>query len=222
MKSYREFCSTAKALDVVGDRWALLVVRELLLGPRRYTDLLEGLPGIGTNVLSTRLRELEEAGVVDRRTLPAPSAATVYELTDDGRELRDVVNALARWGAQRLTRPAPGDAVKPRWFVLSLASTIEAQGPLDDGTFELCIDDERFTLDIENGSVIASHGPPTDRTATLSGALPDFFGASRGQTKLARRIRIDGDRQAAQRLIDAMKASTPPNAKHQAGSPTAM
>ena len=81
MKSYREFCSVAKALDVIGDRWALLVVRELLLGPRRYTDLLEGLPGVGTNVLSTRLRELERAGVVIRRRLLPPTAVTVYELT---------------------------------------------------------------------------------------------------------------------------------------------
>lgn len=210
MKSYREFCSTAKALDVVGDRWALLVVRELLLGPRRYTDLLDGLPGIGTNVLSTRLRELEQAGVVHRRTLPAPSAATVYELTADGRALRDVVNALARWGARRLTAPEAGDAVKPRWFVLSLASTIEAQGPLDEATFELCIDDDRFTLDIANGHVIASDGPPTNRTATLSGALADFFAASRGQNTPARRIHIDGDRRAAHRLIDAMTSSRSP------------
>ena len=78
MKSYRQFCSVARALDVVGDRWALLVVRELLLGPRRYSDLLDGLPGVGTNVLATRLRELEEAGIVTRRRLPAPTAVTVY------------------------------------------------------------------------------------------------------------------------------------------------
>ena len=95
VKSYRQFCSVAKALDVVGDRWALLVVRELLLGPRRYTDLLEGLPGIGTNVLSIRLRELRAAGIVTRRRLPAPAPATVYELTDDGLELRTVLQALA-------------------------------------------------------------------------------------------------------------------------------
>ena len=91
MKTYGEFCSLAKSLDVVGDRWALLVVRELLLGPRRFTDLQDGLPGIGTNVLSTRLRELEAEGIVERNVVPSPTPAVLYELTDDGRDLKPVV-----------------------------------------------------------------------------------------------------------------------------------
>ena len=96
MKTYGEFCGVARALDVVGDRWALLVVRELLLGPRRYTDLLEGLPGIGTNVLSTRLRELEHAGVIERTQVPAPTPAVLYRLTDDGRDLGAQSDARGR------------------------------------------------------------------------------------------------------------------------------
>jgi DNA-binding HxlR family transcriptional regulator len=98
VKEYGQFCSVARALDVLGDRWAMLVVRELLLGPKRYTDLLEGLPGVGTNMLVVRLRELEEAGIITREKLPPPAASTVYVLTDDGVALRPVVDELARWG----------------------------------------------------------------------------------------------------------------------------
>src|SRR6266540_2349588 len=108
-RRYGQTCGIAHALDLVGERWALLVVRELLLGPKRFTDLREGLPGIGANVLASRLRELESAGVVQRRTLPAPAAATVYELTEYGRELEEPLLAFGRWGAKTLSR-RPGDA----------------------------------------------------------------------------------------------------------------
>src|SRR3712207_6674695 len=97
-RSYDQFCALAKALDVLGERWTLLVVRELLLGPKRYSDLLEGLPGIGTNLLATRLKTLEANGLVARRRLPAPAASTVYELTDRGRGLEPALYELMRWG----------------------------------------------------------------------------------------------------------------------------
>ena len=99
MRTYNQYCGLARALDLVGERWALLVVRELVLGPKRFTDLQAGLPGIGTNILSARLRELEESGVVARRTLPPPAASAVYELTPYGRELEPAVDALGRRGA---------------------------------------------------------------------------------------------------------------------------
>src|ERR687884_1369381 len=97
-RSYRQFCGIARALDLVGERWALLVVRELVIGPKRFTDLRQGLPGIATNVLSQRLRQLERDGVVARRTLPPPAASTVYELSDYGQELVPILLALGRWG----------------------------------------------------------------------------------------------------------------------------
>src|SRR5215211_5082018 len=138
-KSYREFCTVARALDAVGERWALLVVRELLLGPRRYTDLLEGLPGIGTNVLAARLRELEAAGIAERKHLPPPTPVTVYELTDRGRALRPVLDELARWGLADLDVPHGDEAVESRWFVLGLAATIHPDADLAGTTFELRI-----------------------------------------------------------------------------------
>src|SRR3954447_23283874 len=104
-RSYAQACGTAFALDLVGDRWALLVVRELILGPKRFTDLRDGLPGIGPNVLSQRLKELEDSGVLRRRTLPPPVGSTVYELTEWGRELDEVVIRLARWGARSPKMP---------------------------------------------------------------------------------------------------------------------
>lgn len=207
MKSYREFCSMAKALDVVGDRWALLIVRELLLGPRRYTDLLAGLPGIGTNVLSTRLRELEGAGVVERRRVPAPTPAVLYELTDEGRELRLVLDELARWGARRLTRPAAGDAVETRWFVLSLAANVDP-GRLEPGSsVALEIDGETFALRVAEGEVVAGDPTPGLPTATISGPLGDFFPASKGDRAAAQRLTIKGDRAVGRRFVTALTGS---------------
>src|SRR5690349_3680658 len=109
MRSYGQYCSMARALDVVGDRWALLIVRELLtLGDCRYSDLRRGLPGLASNLLAQRLRELEELGIVRRRELPPPVGATVYTLTERGQELRGVVRELVRWGAPLMAQTAPG------------------------------------------------------------------------------------------------------------------
>lgn len=204
MKRYKQFCSVARALDVVGDRWALLVVRELLLGPRRYSDLLEGLPGIGTNVLSTRLRELQAAGIVALRRTPKPTPATVYELTADGRDLRSVLDALVRWGARRLTAPESDDILDPRWFVSSLPALIDGKTLVEGAPYRLDVDGVAFTLDVRGGDIAASHGPPPAATATLKGTLRDFFNASRGDKTAARRLLVAGDVRAGNKLIAAM------------------
>src|SRR4051812_10552564 len=114
-RKYSQGCGTAYALDVIGDRWALLVVRELLLGPKRFTDLRDGLPGIGPNVLSQRLKELEDAGVLRRRVLPPPAGSTVYELTEWGSELEDIVVRLGRWGARSPAMPREAET-HPEWL----------------------------------------------------------------------------------------------------------
>src|SRR5688572_3869489 len=101
-RAYGQFCGVARAVEMVGERWAMLIVRDLLVSPKRYTDLREGLPRIPTNILSVRLKELEDAGVVRRRVLPRPSGSVVYALTDYGTELEDIVLALGRWGAKSL------------------------------------------------------------------------------------------------------------------------
>jgi DNA-binding HxlR family transcriptional regulator len=223
-KTYGQFCSIARALDLVGDRWALLVVRELLLGARRFTDLRSGLPGIGTNVLATRLRELEAAGVIERRQLPAPAPALIYQLTERGERLREVIDALARWGAPLLDLDAhrdPGghggdgaDTIEPRWFALSLEATVDA-GALDEGTtLELDIDGERFTMAVEAGHLVARHRPDGPATAdtTLTGPLADWFAAARGDRRAAARLRIDGDRSIARTFL-ALLSGTPAPAR---------
>ncbi len=117
---YAQFCPLARATEVLGERWTLLIVRELLLGPQRFSDLRRRLPGVSSSVLSARLRHLEERDVVTRRLLPAPAASSVFELTDLGQGLRSVVIALSRWGLKRMEPKRPGDHYEPSWMRLGL------------------------------------------------------------------------------------------------------
>jgi DNA-binding HxlR family transcriptional regulator len=143
-KHYDQYCPVAHALDVVGDRWALLVARELMNGPKRYTDLAEGLPGIGTNILAARLRNLELAGVITKRTLPPPAASRVYELTDYGLELKPVIRELALWGARSLGPPTAADELFPGWLVCPVDMIL---GPLaPTGRLEFLAGDEIASL----------------------------------------------------------------------------
>ena len=210
MKTYGEFCSLALSLDVVGDRWALLVVRELSLGPRRFTDLLDGLPGVGTNVLSTRLRELEGEGIIERTRVPSPTPAVLYDLTQDGRDLKPVLDAYARWGARRLTRARADEVVKPRWFVRSLAANLSPE-LLDAGTsYRLEIDDERFTVRVAEDDIVATDATVDVPTATITGKLRDFFAAAKGDRPATQRLETAGDRSAAKKLIAALTGAMAP------------
>ena len=124
-KSYGQYCGIARALEMVGERWALLIIRDLLVGPKRYTDLRSGLPKIPTNVLATRLKELEQAGIVVRRVLPRPSGAIVYELTPYGADLEPVVLGLGRWGARSLGELRPGEIATADILIMALRSTFQ-------------------------------------------------------------------------------------------------
>lgn len=124
-RSYGQHCALAKSLDLVGDRWTLLVVRDLLEGPKRYGDLLSSLAPIATDMLAGRLRDLEAHGLVQKRTLPQPASTTVYELTDDGRALEDVINAYIRWGRHLIETRVPGDAVRPEWLIRAVRAYVE-------------------------------------------------------------------------------------------------
>src|SRR5690242_19289540 len=119
-RRYDQYCAIAQALDTLGERWALLIVRELLAGPRRYTDLHADLPAVSTDVLANRLKELEADGLVTRRRLPSPANAQVYELTDRGRGVLPVLTALAEWGGPLLSEPQPTDAVRAHWYAIPL------------------------------------------------------------------------------------------------------
>ncbi|MEU6404766.1 winged helix-turn-helix transcriptional regulator [Streptomyces sp. NPDC046985] len=140
-RSYDQYCSAARALDAVGDRWTLLIVRELLAGPRRYTDLHADLPGVSTDVLASRLKDMERDGLTARRRLPPPGAAFVYELTPRGRDLLPVLQALGEWGEGELGEPRPTDAVRAHWFALPLLRALEGEGTvevsLEEGVFHV-------------------------------------------------------------------------------------
>ena len=160
-RSYAQLCGIATALDVIGDRWAPLIVRDLLLGPLRFGDLAEGLPGIGTNTLTARLKHLEAAGVVQRRLLPLPDRGTVYELTAYGRELEPILLALGRWGTRSMGR-LPGEVVN----ALALARRRDARLPRSSRrvarptTWELRLSDGVFTVRAEGTSLTVAAGAP--------------------------------------------------------------
>jgi DNA-binding HxlR family transcriptional regulator len=159
-RSYGQYCGFARALEVVGERWALLVVRDLLVAPKRFTDLLNGLSGIPSNVLTARLKELEHAGVARRRVLPRPARAVVYELTEYGRELEPVVAALGRWGARNLGDPRPDEAITVDSLVTALRTTFrpDAARGVRAG-FELRIGVIVLHALVDDGGVRVAAGP---------------------------------------------------------------
>jgi DNA-binding HxlR family transcriptional regulator len=166
VKRYDQYCPVAHALDLVGERWALLIVRELIHGPKRYTDLAEHLPGIGTNILAARLRSLEDCGIVSKRTLPPPAASKIYELTEYGFGLRAAMRELALWGARSLGPPTDEEDLYPGW----LANALELFAPLvPRGKLEFRVDDKEVASvvdgEVHSGSVeqpdVLVTGPPS-------------------------------------------------------------
>ena len=165
---YFDGCPSAHALDLIGDRWALLVVRELLLGPKRFTDLRRGLPRISRNVLSQRLDDLEVAGVLVRRALPPPAPAAVYELTERGLELEAVLNAIGRWGARSPMLP-DSDSIGVDTFVLGLRSRYDAKAANDvDARYELRIEQEAFEFQVEDGQLTVRRGAASQPDAIIA------------------------------------------------------
>ncbi|QFR01196.1 helix-turn-helix transcriptional regulator [Streptomyces phaeolivaceus] len=157
-RSYDQYCSAARALDVVGDRWTLLIVRELLAGPRRYTDLHADLPGVSTDVLAGRLKDMERDGLTTRRRLPPPGAVYVYELTGRGRELLPVLQALGTWGEAALGERRATDAVRAHWFALPLLRALDGFAP---GLVEVRLDEGEFHVWVgaEKGRPVYGDGP---------------------------------------------------------------
>jgi DNA-binding HxlR family transcriptional regulator len=158
-RSYDQFCGIARALDLVGERWALLVVRDLILGPKRFTDLRRGLPGIGTNVLAARLKELERAGVVARRMLPPPAASTVYALTAYGRALEGPLLALGRWGAASMGQRQPEQALRSEWLGVALKAFFKPEAAADlRAEIELRFDDGTLLARLDHGTLVVEPG----------------------------------------------------------------
>src|ERR671936_1226889 len=180
-KKFDQYCPVAHALSLVGERWSLLIVRELLHGPKRYTDLTNGLPGIGTNILAARLRELEQCGVVQKRRLPPPAASTVYELTPYGRGLEEALYALARWGARSLGPPGPEDELYPEWGVNAFPALFNAEAARGlTETYVLVVAGDAFTARVVNGALEASVGIAEDADVVVETDMETFFGLASG------------------------------------------
>jgi DNA-binding HxlR family transcriptional regulator len=197
VKRYEQYCPMAHALDLVGDRWALLVIRELMHGPKRYTDLVDHLPGIGTNILAVRLRDLERNGVVTRRTLPPPAASKVYELSEYGRELRPAMHALAMWGARSLGPPTDKDELFEGW--LSNAMDIALAPLAPRGRFEFRAGPEIASL--VDGEVV--DGPINDPDVVVEGDPEGIY--SLFVDRCLDGVTILGD----QALLDALLEAAP-------------
>jgi len=175
MKSYQQYCSVARALDVVGDRWVLLIVRELLaLGPSRYSDLKRGLPGIASNLLAERLKVMEADGLLERYDAPPPIATSLYQLTARGRELQDVVHALARWGLERMqTGTEPADAVQPQWSALIAGLDLSPHvAPETEVVVGIETGGEAVHAVLRTGTFQIRRGTTPDAHVTLSGPAP--------------------------------------------------
>jgi DNA-binding HxlR family transcriptional regulator len=208
MKRYGQACAIARALDVVGERWSLLLVRELALGPRRYRDLAAGLPGVPSNVLAGRLKDLQAAGVVTRRTLPAPADVTVYELTDAGRALQPALNDLLDWGLRYAPEPSQDDVVQPGWALLGAAGRPAA---LPGGrTCELRVGPEGFYLSSDAGTLTVRRGPAADGDAVVTMPAGTLYSLVAGQTTVSDAVQhstVDGDTEIARRALEPLAAS---------------
>jgi DNA-binding HxlR family transcriptional regulator len=205
-RTYDQHCGLAHALDLLGERWSLLIVRELLAGPRRYTDLSEGLISIPTNVLASRLREMESGGLIHKRRLPPPaSSVVVYELTSDGESLTGVITELARWGMRTLP-PIQGRPFRAHWLVLALQASFDptaAEGVRE--SYEFTVEgDDVVSFDVTDGAGQARMGAARDAAVRIRADADTLAGLMSGEIEGAEALRrgalVEGSAAAITRL----------------------
>lgn len=186
VRSYRQYCSVAKALDVLGERWTLLIVRELLLkGPSRYTDLRAGLPGIATNLLADRLRELEKAGIVEREDAPPPVATTLFRLTPRGEELKPTLDALGRWGVPLMRETSPEETFKSHWLRLPVEVFLTDRRPAEPAiAIQVNSGDSPMLIEAGDGEVHLRAGASKHADASLTGEPRPLLGLLSGNLTL--------------------------------------
>ena len=217
-RSYGDACGIARALDLVGERWALMVVRELLLGPKRFTDLRAGLPHVSSDVLAQRLRGLEQAGVVDHRRLPPPYASLVYELTTSGRALEPVLIELGRWGGANAPAPGDGMCMSLDAHVVSLRTLFDARRAGDFAArVELRLGPDRFRVTIADGEVEAERGALPDADAAIETDPRTLLEVLHGHRSLAKALksgtmRFEGDADKARRFTELFPLPAPAGA----------
>ena len=205
-RSYGDACRFAHALDLVGERWALLVVRELLLGPKRFTDLRAGLPGASPNILAERLRELEGAGAIQRRQLEPPASSWVYELTEWGRELEPIVTRLGAWGARAPVAPE-SQTIGTDSIVLALRSLFDPAAAADfSGSYELRLGGRRFRVEVGGGALELGRGPAVEPAAAFEAEPAILAAVISGQLGLdealqSGELKLEGSKKEARRFL---------------------
>ncbi len=205
-RTYKQYCGLAKALDVVGQRWTLLIVRNLLLGPLRYTDLHRGLPGITTNLLADRLREMTGMGLIEKTRSPAPYSVDVYRLATRGLALEPAIHAFGAWGWQFMGKPARGDATDPAWAMLALKRRY--QGVSDELLVHLTAGDQSFTIQCFRNGVEIQRGIPVKSDIELTGSfahMRDFLfgGVPISELIVAGALEFTGSQKSLRRFLGA-------------------
>jgi DNA-binding HxlR family transcriptional regulator len=217
MRSYNQYCGLSYALDIVGERWTLLIVRELIPGPRRFTDLLEGLPGISTNLLTERLKHLEQQGLLHRRVLPPPAGSTVYELTALGQALEPMLLELGKWGSQ-FVPPSPEGAtvLHAGSYALTLKTFFRAEQARGvNETYMLHIDNEVLQVRITDGQIDVRQGEPREADMAFYSDMLSYLALLSGQLEpdeaIAKgRIRVEGDPDALKRFLNICRLPSSP------------
>jgi DNA-binding HxlR family transcriptional regulator/putative sterol carrier protein len=203
---YQQFCALARTLDVAGDRWTLLIVRELAPGPRRFTDLIDGLPGIPRNLLTQRLRGLEREGIVVRRKLPPPAARQVYELTEDGRDLAAAMAPLIAWGTRRLGERKSAETFRARWPAVGMAGLADREAAKGvSETYQFLVGDSAFHFTVDDGSIELHDGRARDPAVVLSTDEKTWVRLVSGRIRYSAAsdtgaLSVTGDRQAEKRF----------------------
>jgi DNA-binding HxlR family transcriptional regulator len=204
-RSYGQYCGLARALDVVGDRWNLLIVRQLLVAPARYRELLDGLPGVATNLLADRLRDLEAAGVVERRLAEGDNNAIVYALTPWGAELREPVEGLIRWSTPLMTRGPAGDRFRVEWLGLALGALLTGRVAAHrSSTVGIAVDDQLLQVrTTRSGTEVGPHDG-RDLDAVVHADAPVVLGLAAGVLSLDDTrglVDIEGDESAVRAIV---------------------
>ena len=211
-RTYDDGCGIARALDLVGERWALLVIRELVLGPKRFTDLRAGLPGVSANILSQRLRELEESGVILRRRLEPPAGSWVYELTDRGRGLEHIILDLGSWGLQS-TSSTPDAHIGADSVILSMRSRFNPKAASDlHAEYELRLDGYRFRAVVEGGSIDLARGAAEHADAVIETTPSRLDSVVSGELSVTELLQtgaatVEGDLAAVERFATLFSAT---------------
>ncbi|GAB3965443.1 winged helix-turn-helix transcriptional regulator [Actinoallomurus acanthiterrae] len=224
-RSYNQYCATARTLDIVGERWTLLLIRELLTGPKRFGDLQNSLRGLGTGLLSARLKHLEREGLAQKVTLPPPARTPAYALTEAGEELELAVLALAQWGLKwAMGERREGETYHPGWTVLGLRSIFVPESAVGlRATYEFRIGDEVFHADVDDGTIATLHGPAQRPDVVIEAGEDLFADIAAGRTDLAAGLEdgsavASGDPDLLRRLADLFVR---PPAQDRPGSPAA-